>query len=197
MDKIPFIVDRLNQPPFNKGFSTLTELDGKSSLELFDILCEIIIDIDPEQEMLSREPPEYRVMRILNFLTIMKFHIPDGQMDHFRDLMMAGDKDVLHDVMFWALQRFEHLQKKAYLGKYLIPVDVPAECMNDDRVQENVEYLKELQLQFRETHKNYDQMQQTGVRPAELRAEISQLESQITQLNNKISKLKKDTHGDQ
>eukprot|EP00607_Mallomonas_marina_P005930 CAMPEP_0182425364 /NCGR_PEP_ID=MMETSP1167-20130531/11775_1 /TAXON_ID=2988 /ORGANISM="Mallomonas Sp, Strain CCMP3275" /LENGTH=679 /DNA_ID=CAMNT_0024606011 /DNA_START=12 /DNA_END=2051 /DNA_ORIENTATION=- len=197
MEKIQFIVERLNQPPFNKGISTLTELDSKSSLELIQILCEIIIEIDPEQEPLNRENTENRVYHVLNFLSMMKFNIPEGQFDEFRDMMLAGDKDVLHDVMFWCLQRFDHLQKRAYLGKYLMPVDIPAEYLNDERVVESMDYLKEMQANFKEIHRSYDQMQNTGVRPAELRAEISQLEAQITQLNSKISRLKKDSKGDQ
>ena len=49
MEKIALIVDRLNQPPFRKGLTTMTEFDSKSSLELLDYMCEIISNIDPDQ----------------------------------------------------------------------------------------------------------------------------------------------------
>jgi hypothetical protein len=42
MEQISFIVERLNSPPFNKGYNTLTELDTKSSFEILDLICEII-----------------------------------------------------------------------------------------------------------------------------------------------------------
>ena len=49
MEKIVFIVERLNQPPFSKGISTMTEFDSKTSLELLDFMCEIISNIDIDQ----------------------------------------------------------------------------------------------------------------------------------------------------
>jgi hypothetical protein len=36
-DRIAFIVERLNMSPFHKGFGTMSEFDGKSSLELLEI----------------------------------------------------------------------------------------------------------------------------------------------------------------
>ena len=52
MEKIALIVDRLNQPPFSKGLTTMTEFDSKSSLELLDYMCEIMSSIDPDQVLL-------------------------------------------------------------------------------------------------------------------------------------------------
>jgi len=49
MEKIALIVDRLNQAPFNKGLTTMTEFDSKSSLDLLDYMCEIISSIDTDQ----------------------------------------------------------------------------------------------------------------------------------------------------
>lgn len=197
MEKIPFIVDRLNQPPFSKGFASLTDLDYKSSLELLEMLCEIIISIDPDQGNLVRETSEFRVQQIFQFLNVMKYPVPAEQGEYFMNMMMDGDKDVLHDVMFWCLQGYDRLKKRAYLAKYLMPVDVPAEFLSDPTVDENLQHLKEFQAQFKDIHKNYDQMQNTGVRPSELKAEIAQLEKEKSQLENKIQKLQKDTRGNE
>jgi len=49
MEKIIFIVDALNQPPFNKGIATLTELDSKHGSELIDLLCEVVVALDADQ----------------------------------------------------------------------------------------------------------------------------------------------------
>jgi hypothetical protein len=49
MERIAFIVDALNSPPFSKGYGTLTELDSKSAYELLDLTAEIIVSIDPDQ----------------------------------------------------------------------------------------------------------------------------------------------------
>ena len=166
MEKIAFIVERLNMPPFNMGLATMTEIDSKNSLELLDILCDIIVKIDPDQESLRKEPAEMRVQTILGFLNLMKFNVPDDRMEDFQTMLMNGDKEILHSVMHWCLQKFEHLQKRAYLAKYLMPIEIPPEFMSDDLVSELSERLKELQQQFKEVHKTADQIRGNGLRPA-------------------------------
>ena len=66
MEKIAFIVERLQMAPFNKTIATMTEIDSKTSIELLELLSEIRIEIDPDQEVLKSEAPEQRVRRILH-----------------------------------------------------------------------------------------------------------------------------------
>ncbi|RYG96659.1 hypothetical protein EON65_54070 [archaeon] len=153
MEKIAFIVERLNQAPFKKDISTMAELDSKAGFELLDIMCEIVLNIDPEHEGILKEPIEFRARRIMQFLTVMKFAIPQDQYDDFLSLLLNGDKEILYTVMFWCLQRFEHLQKRAYLAKFLMPVEIPAEFMNEDLILELSQTLKDLQVDFKEVSK--------------------------------------------
>eukprot|EP01031_Cornospumella_fuschlensis_P052194 gene52194-63799_t len=197
MEKIAFIVERLNQAPFKKDISTMAELDSKAGFELLDIMCEIVLNIDPEHEGILKEPVEFRARRIMQFLTVMKFAIPQDQYDDFHSLLLNGDKEILYTVMYWCLQRFEHLQKRAYLAKFLMPVEIPAEFMNEDLILELSQTLKDLQVDFKEVHKTYEQVRSTGVRPADLKAEIAQLEQERSQLNNKIMKMKRDVDVDE
>ncbi len=175
----------------------MTELDSMSSLELLDIMCEIVTNIDPEQEGIYKEPTEFRVRRIIQFLIVMKFNIPEDQMEDFSGLLLAGDKEILHTIMHWCLQRFDHLQKRAYLAKYLMPVDIPAEFLGEDLILELSQRLKELQADFKEVHKAADQVRNSGTKPSELKAEIAQLEQEKTQLQNKIQRMKKDMNVDE
>lgn len=196
MEKIAFIVDRLNMPPFNKGFPTMTEFDGKSSLELLDLLCEIIIHTDPKQADLKKEATEGRIQSVMQFLRVMKF-VPEDQLEDIRTILSSGDKDILQTVIHWSLQRFEHLQKRAYLALYLTPENIAPEYMSDDLIIDLLARLKELQADFKEVHKTIDQMRSTGAKPAEIRAEIVQLEQEKSQLQNKIAKMKKEPHRDE
>lgn len=182
MEKIAFIVDRLNMPPFNMGFNTMTEFDSKSSLELLEICCEIVAAIDPDQADIKQDSTENRVSRIIQFLTLMKFSVSDEQMDDFQSLLMAGDKDMLNTIAHWCLQRFDSLQKRAYLAKFLMPIDIPPEFMNDERVIDLSSHLKDLQAEFKNVHKQADKIQSSGARPVELKAEIAQLEQEHAQL---------------
>jgi intraflagellar transport protein 81 len=89
------------------------------------------------------------------------------------------------------------LQKRAYLAKYLMPVEVPADFQGEPLIIDLLSRLKDMQADFKEVHKVYDQVRSNGARPAELKAEIAQLENERIQLQNKISRMKKDTHGDE
>ncbi len=197
MEKIGFIVDHLNMPPFKKGIATMTELDGKLGGELLDLACDIIVEIDPDQEPIYKEPTEFRVQRIMQFLHVMKFNIPEDHYEDFQTLLMSYDKEVLYTIMHWCLQRFEHLKKRAYLAKFLMPLDIPAEFLNEDLIVELSQRLKELQTDFKEIHKQAEQVRSSGVKPADLKQEIQQLEQERTQLQNKIQRMKKDSNVDE
>ena len=197
MEKIALIVQKLNGPPFHKNIGTMSELDSKTSLELLDIMCEIVCTIDPEQEEIYKEATEPRVRRIIQFLVVMKFNIPEDQMEDFQNLLLEGDKEMLQTIMHWCLQKFEHLQKRAYLARFLMPIEIPAEFFNDDLIAELSDRLKELQTEFKEVHKAADQTRSSGAKPSELKAEIVQLEQEKTHLQNKIQKMKKDMNVDE
>ena len=38
MERIAFIVERLNMPPFDKGIATMTEFDSITSIDLLEVL---------------------------------------------------------------------------------------------------------------------------------------------------------------
>ena len=174
----------------------MTELDGKSPSELLRIICEIIIAVDPDMENLNGETTENKIQRIIQFLQIMKY-IGDDQLENFSSFMMEGDKETMFNTMEWCLNRFEHLKKRAYLAKYLMPLEIPPEFQGDDLVYELSERLKEWQTQFKSVHKTHDQTKNTGLRPAEYKNEILHLEQERTQLSQKIQRLKKEAETDE
>lgn len=54
----------------------------------------------------------------------------------FRQGLVIGSKPVIHPVLHWLLQRTNELKKRAYLARFLIKVDVPAEFLQDDVVSD-------------------------------------------------------------
>ena len=161
----------------------------------------IVVKIDSEQEPIYKEPIEFQIPRLINFLRVMKFDFGDMNsnpdlLDQYSNLLMSYDKDTLHDILYWCLQKFEPLQKRAYLAKFLLPIDVPPEFMNDDLIFELSNNLKEYQNEFKEVHKSVDKMGNVGNRSAELKTEITQLEQEKLQLQNKINRMKKDIASD-
>lgn len=192
MDKISFIVERLNQPPFSKELTTMSDLDSKSSYDLLDICCEIIIAIDSEMSILSNEDVEMKIQRIMSFLNVMKFGIPEEQVENFVSYLMHGDKETLYTVMHWCLSNYDRLKKRSYLAKYLMPVEISPDYLGEDLINELVATVKEMQAEFKIVHKNMEQCKSTGVNPQLFKTDITRLEQEKIQLTNKIQRLKKD-----
>lgn len=177
----------------------MAEFDSQSNTELFNMLNQIVVTIDSEQEPIYKEPLEFQVPRILNFLRVMKYDFGDVSSsidiyEQYQNLLFGYDKDTMHEIMYWCLQRFDALQKRAYLAKYLLPVDVPPEFLNDDLTYELFNNLKEYQLDFKEVHKAVDKLSNVGNKASEYKNEIVQLEQEKIQLQNKINKMKKDVN---
>jgi len=170
----------------------MTELDSKSANELLELICEIVISIDGDLGILGDENAESKISRITGFLVVMKY-IADEQVEIFQNLFLDGDKETMQGVMHWCLSRYDHLKKRAYLAKYLMPVEIPPEFMNEDLVHELSARLKDMQTEFKAVHKNADKMKSNGMRPTEYKNEISQLEQERTQLSQKIQRLKKES----
>ncbi len=193
MDKLAFIIGQLNKPPFQRGITTLSEFDSLSPSELMELICDILISIDPDLEVMRRENTDGRIQRLMQFLNVMKFGLPDDQVEHFIEFLQHGDKETLHTVMHWSLHRFDHLKKRAYLAKFLMPIDIPPDFMGDNLITDLLASLKDMQDEFKGLHKNVDLARNSGTKPAEFKAEITQLEQERTQLTAKITKLKKES----
>ncbi|CAM9267755.1 unnamed protein product, partial [Chrysoparadoxa australica] len=195
MSEIQFIIDRLNDAPFNKNLR-LVEFDEKSPLQLIQTLQEVLEEIDDRQkqdEDVRDEPQDIRGSRMLTFLRMLKFPVQGNEQEGLHRGLAIGEKQVLYPVLYWLLQRLPQLQKRAYLGRYLMPVDVPVEYTQDPTLLEVMENYKALQQEFKHTHKAVDQLRGNDLRPGELKTEIAQLEDEKRQLQDKIEKLKRNT----
>ena len=56
------------------------------------------------------------------------------------------DKEVVYPAMHWCLQRLPQLKKRAYLARYLMPVEVPMEFMQDQALVDLHESYRQLQV---------------------------------------------------
>lgn len=50
---------------------------------------------------------------------------------NFRQGLVSGNKHVIYPILYWLLQRMDELKKRAYLAKYLVKLDIPAEILGD------------------------------------------------------------------
>lgn len=67
-------------------------------------------------------------------------------MTHNRHPTHPRDKEVVYPAMHWCLQRLPQLKKRAYLARYLMPVEVPMEFMQDQALVDLHESYRQLQV---------------------------------------------------
>ncbi|OWZ14741.1 Intraflagellar Transport Protein 81 [Phytophthora megakarya] len=197
MSELQLIVEHLNKEPFRLGL-TLVAFDEKSNFELLQILHEVFVEIDPPRHSgvdLRAEADEVRAQRYLEFLQLLKFPLP-RDVDGFRDALAHGDRQTIYTLLHWALKSLPAHQKRAYLGRFLAPLNVPQEYFGDGSLNAMYEHYQQLQSQFKTIHKEVDQLRASKSRPGELRREIAQLDEESHQLTEKIANLKKKTTAD-
>jgi len=87
-----------------------------------------------------------------------------------------GDPNVIYPILFQILSNFDRLAKRAYVARFLVPIDIPKEYLYDEGLAPtNTEYIQ-LRAQFKELHKEADEIRKQDVRPSEIKQEITQLE---------------------
>ena len=74
-------------------------------------------------------------------------------------------------------------------------IKIPQQFAMDPEVSEVYRQYKNLQKEFKETHKTLDKLQGSTLSPGDLKKEITQLEEEKHQLHDKIENLKRKTQG--
>lgn len=54
----------------------------------------------------------------------------------FRKGLVSGSKPVVHPILHWLLLRVPELKKRAYLARYLVKLDIPADFLQDDIIND-------------------------------------------------------------
>lgn len=131
MSELQVIVEHLNKEPFRLGLS-LVAFDEKSNFELLQILNEVFTEIDTKHQVdLRNEADEQRAHRYLEFLQLLKFPLP-RDVENFREALIHGDRQVLLPILHWALKNLQGHKKRAYLGRFLAPLNVPQEYFGNE-----------------------------------------------------------------
>lgn len=225
MDDIQLIVSKLNQAPFHQKLR-LVEFDEKTPLELIETMVIVLKKIEPTLQIDLRSGstdsslydtsstshgqngangggsvnslaiPAY-ITQITQFLAILKCTFPkDIDASDIQEQFLKGNKILVYHVLTFLLTKYDSLVMRAYLARYLMPIDIPMEYMQDDTLCDLVERLKEMQGEFKSLHKTVSTLRKSDIRPSELKNEISHLEDEKRQLEEKISKLTKSVEFD-
>ncbi|NXA03952.1 IFT81 protein, partial [Sapayoa aenigma] len=192
-DQMRFIVEQLGREPFGRSYN-LISFDSLESLQLLQLLNDVLGEIDPKHAVDIREElPEQTAKRMLSLLGILKYKPPGNVSDlsAFRQGLVTGSKAVIHPLLHWLLQRTSELKKRAYLARFLVKLEVPAEFLQDDTVADINRQYEELMEAFKNLHKEYEQLKTSGLSTAEIRRDISAMEEEKDQLVKRVERLKR------
>ncbi|AWP07944.1 putative intraflagellar transport protein 81 -like [Scophthalmus maximus] len=192
-EQLKFIVEQLNKDPFKKNLNLIT-FDCLEPMQLLQILNDVLAEIDPKQTIDIREElPEQTVKRMSALLGMLKYRPPGHLSDvsTFRQGLVTGSKPVVHPILHWLLQRLPELKKRAYLARFLVKLEVPAEFLQDDVINETYRQYEELVVEFKTCHKECEQLRTSGFSTAEIRKDIGAMEEEKDQLIKRVERLKK------
>ncbi|XP_004567377.1 intraflagellar transport protein 81 homolog [Maylandia zebra] len=192
-EQLKFIVEQLNREPFKKNFNLIT-FDSLEPMQLLQILNDVLAEIDPKQAIdIREEMPEQTVKRICALLGMLKYKPPGNLSDvsSFRQGLVTGSKPVIHPILHWLLQRVPELKKRTYLARFLVKLEVPADFLQDDIINDTYHQYEELVEGFKTYHKECEQLRTSGFSTAEIRRDISAMEEEKDQLIKRVERLKK------
>ncbi|KAG1672417.1 hypothetical protein FOA52_013202 [Chlamydomonas sp. UWO 241] len=187
-----YIVDKLNDAPFQYGLSLLS-ISEKSSQELLQLLSDVFAKISPKHQHInvSKEDPDQTADRLIKFLKIVKYK-PPSSVDPamFRAYLGSGDRDTIFTILKWVVPQPQELQKRAFVGHYLSFPDMPEEFNYDADIMELKEEIKNLQGQFIETHRASEAVKGLNKDTAQMKKRIKSLEEEKERLTDKVAKAK-------
>ncbi|KAM7017665.1 intraflagellar transport protein 81 homolog [Tautogolabrus adspersus] len=192
-EQLKFIVEQLNKDPFKKNFNLIT-FDSLDPMQLLQVLNDVLAEIDPKQALdIREEMPEQTVKRMCSLLGMLKYKPPGNLSDvsSFRQGLVTGNKPVVHPILHWLLQRLPELKKRAYLAQFLVKLEVPAEFLQDDVINDTYHQYEELVEGFKTYHKECEQLRTSGFSTAEIRKDIGSMEEEKDQLIKRVERLKK------
>ncbi|XP_045130561.1 intraflagellar transport protein 81 homolog [Portunus trituberculatus] len=194
-EEIKFIVGELNKPPYSRNYN-LISFDSLNAESLLQVLNDVFAEIDSKNKLdIREEEPEQMAVRMLGMLRILKYRPPDEAMNNFRQGLVSGDKHVIYPILMWLLQRMDELKKRAYLAKYLVKLDVPAEMLGDADVADVHVKYEELIDQFKSVHREYEALRTSGFSTAELRRDITAMEEERDLVLRRIERMKQKVEG--
>lgn len=196
-EQLKFIVEQLNREPFKKSFNLIT-FDSLEPMQLLQILNDVLAEIDPKQAIdIREEMPEQTAKRMFALLRMLKYKPPGGisEVSSFRQGLVTGSKPVVHPILHWLVQRIPELKKRAYLARFLVKLEVPAEFLQDDIIAETYHQYEELVETFKNLHKECEQLKSSGFSTAEIRRDIVAMEEEKDQLIKRVERLKKRVEG--
>ncbi|KAL1123765.1 hypothetical protein AAG570_001538 [Ranatra chinensis] len=184
------IIAALNREPFNKNYTPMT-FDALSPEDLLQVLTDVLAEMDEDHRIeIRKEEPEETIVRFLTMLRVLRYS-PGPDPVSFRQGLVQGEKEVVYPILEWLLNNLDELKTRAYLGKYLVKVDVPLEVLSNPEI--SALYKQHLQLleEFKTLHKTMLEQKAQVANVEEMRFDIEVMQEEKDMLIKKTERLQR------
>jgi len=124
---------------------------------------------------------------------MLKYKIPTegGNLSQFRTGLLQGDKHAVYPILQYLLEKLPELKKRAYVARYLVKIEVPPDILVDGEVNDLYNRYIELIEEFKVTHKESEEMKESGLSVSEMKKDILSMDEEKDQLKKRIERVKK------
>jgi intraflagellar transport protein 81 len=144
----------LNEPPFKENVS-LVGLDEMNTFDLGDLVFKIFKYLDSDININAKQTqPQDIIFQVTEFLKILAYECDFNQ--DWENGLLNGDRKIIYPIYYFLLKNHVALKKRAYLAKFLVPLDIPEEFAGDPELKKLNEQMKELQAEFQIAHEEFE-----------------------------------------
>ncbi|XP_011303748.1 intraflagellar transport protein 81 homolog [Fopius arisanus] len=187
-EDLKFIISELNK--IFKKIHTLISFKSVQSGELLQILSDVLSDVTETPKVDMRdESLDLSAVRILTILRVLKYQ-PTKEPALFRQRLVKGDQETIYEVLKWLFANKEIVKQRAYLSKFLVKVEVPAEWLADPETAALYERYENLVEDFKMVHKEREAGRKSGEAAAELKADLKAMEKEREVILDRLEKIK-------
>ncbi|KAH9418774.1 Intraflagellar transport protein 81 [Dermatophagoides pteronyssinus] len=194
MDQIKYVIDELNQPPFNQNLN-LISYDNLREEQRLDLLIQILNIVDPKLNLpfIRVGNIEDIVATILDTLRIFKYSPPPSHSNpvEFRKNLIMADKDLMTNIFEWLLRRLPLLKKRAYLAHFLVKIELSPDVEGDPDVMTLYRQYLNLIDEFKRIHSSHEMQKKSIDSIIELQKDIKTMELEKDQIKNKLDIVKR------
>ncbi|XP_043797022.1 intraflagellar transport protein 81 homolog isoform X2 [Apis laboriosa] len=191
-ENIKFIVTEVNKL-LGRNYNVIY-FNSLSSEELLQVLKELLIKIQSNQNIdgnvnIKNETSEEISIYILSILRIFHYQ-PRIDPVNFRQGLVRGDSDIIHPIFTWLLSHIDVVQKRAYLSRFLVKIEVPSEYLSDPEVFAFYEQYMTLIDRFKTMHKEREIGKKNYENTSELTTDLKTMEKEKEAVIIRIEKMR-------
>jgi intraflagellar transport protein 81 len=151
----------LNEPPFHENIS-LVGLDEMTTFDLGDLVFKIFKYLNPDININARQTqPQEIIFQVTEFLRILSYESEFSP--EWESGLLNGDRKIIYPIYYFLLKNAPALKKRAYLAKFLVPLDIPADYVGDPELKRLNEQMKELQAEFQIVHEEFEGIESSSL----------------------------------